>query len=68
MCCGKTSASGAGGRGFDLRPSHTKPLEMVVITTLLGVQGCGVRIKTAGVRINGLVVLVTLTRKTLGLN
>ena len=32
----RTSASGAGGRGFDHGPDHTKDLKMVPVATLLG--------------------------------
>ena len=34
----RTSASGAGGRGFDPGPGHTKTLKMVLVAALLGAQ------------------------------
>ena len=35
---GRASASGAGGRGFDPGPRHTKGVKMVPVATLLGAQ------------------------------
>ena len=35
---GRASASGAGGRGFEPRPRHTKGVKMVPVATLLGAQ------------------------------
>ena len=35
---GRASASGAGGRGFESRPRHTKGVKMVPVATLLGAQ------------------------------
>ena len=34
----RASASGAGDRGFDPRPRHTKDVKMVPVTTLLCAQ------------------------------
>ena len=57
----KSIRLGAGGRGFDPRPRHTKDIKMVVMAVLLDAQGCGASITTdsTGVRINGPVVLIT---------
>ena len=35
---GRASASGAGGRGFESRPRHTKDVKMIPVATLLGAQ------------------------------
>ena len=35
---GRVSASGAGGRGFDPGPHHTKGVKVVPVATLLGAQ------------------------------
>ena len=57
-CSGRASASEEGGRRFDPMASgvggcainswlgHRKTLKMVVMTALLGAQGCGVSITT----------------------
>ena len=35
---GRASALGAGSRGFDTRPRHSKGVKMVSVATLLGAQ------------------------------
>ena len=46
-CSSRSSASGAGGRGFDPWSCHTNAFkEMEVMATLFDAQACGVSITT----------------------